>query len=126
MENAGKIYENVSVLKLKNLWDPEDTNLFIQHAQRYTHAGLRVYWEAIDRTIKFAELILLKQAKNPEKQRKVNNDKYRWQKSDYSTKLNHRFNKYESDFNNPGANRFYKRGIQEGGRRLPSPPGRRY
>ena len=56
--NITKLHPHNRALELKQIWDAEDTNLYIAEVARYTAAGLNSYWKAIDRTIKFYDSIL--------------------------------------------------------------------
>ena len=44
---------NVSVLKLRQVWDPEDGNLFLDAQKRFTSTGMSTYWAAADKTLKY-------------------------------------------------------------------------
>ena len=79
------MHVNVSSLPLKKVWDDKDVNLFNNH--RFTAAGLRAYWEAVDKTTRYFDSVILKknanrknqaytQAKQPTLSQK---DKFRWQ-----------------------------------------------
>ena len=48
------------MLMLKKVWDSQDTNLYIQESRRFTASGLKAYWEAIDRTVRYFDSIVLK------------------------------------------------------------------
>ena len=56
-------------LRLKNVWDEHDTDLYYQDQGRFTQKGLHTYWEAIDAAVKFwgrtfSDIMLKKQKKN--------------------------------------------------------------
>ena len=47
-------------LKLKTIRDTEDSSIFLSSEQRFTASGYCTYWEAVDKTIKYADTILMK------------------------------------------------------------------
>ena len=53
---------NLSVMRLKQVWDSQDGNLFLKPQQRLTPEGKATYWKAVDRTIKFCDSLLEKKA----------------------------------------------------------------
>ena len=44
-------HNNVHIMPFKKIWDPEDLTLYDKHARRYTSAGYKNYWAAVDKTI---------------------------------------------------------------------------
>ena len=60
LQDCAKMHRHTVNLHLKKVWDPEDYNLYIDTADRFTSDGLNRYWAAIDCTIKFADTILMK------------------------------------------------------------------
>ena len=68
-----KYHENITVLKLKKGWNPDDSTLYVREARCYTYEGLSTYWQAVDKTVKFCDTILLKKF---EKSR--NMEKFHW------------------------------------------------
>ena len=58
MESVIKFQENMSVLKMIKIWDPEDSNLFIYDSYRFTTQGLCKYWMAIDSAIRFWNVVI--------------------------------------------------------------------
>ena len=57
---SAQFHDNTHVLALKKIWDPEDGQLFNTDARRFTSNGYSQYWYAVNRTIKFADTILMK------------------------------------------------------------------
>ena len=55
-----KYNDNVSVLQLKQVWQPTDSSLYVKHAERFTNEGIRTYWDAMDRTVKFCDTTIMK------------------------------------------------------------------
>ena len=47
--------DNMVALDLKQIWDPADSTLYQGTTRRFTADGLKKYWIAVDRTIKFGE-----------------------------------------------------------------------
>ena len=68
LDEVSRLHPNVSTLALKKVWNAKNTNLFLEHSQRFTVEGLSVYWEAIDRTVRyFDSIVLKKQAESKKK-----------------------------------------------------------
>ena len=92
METVVQFHENTWVLKLKKVWDKHDSSLFLRSENRYTAAGYRSYWDAVDKTVRYADTILLKKPvkkqnasgdakkKSSSTKKFKNNDKYHWYK----------------------------------------------
>ena len=127
MVSAGRVFDNMSVLQLKKIWDPEDSNLYVKEAARYTTAGLKNYWEAIDRTIKYVDTILLKNPKPADRPRKPAKQ-YKWQKPKFNEfrSANHQYDgNYDYNDYNDYA-RYNDNTYFDSRRKLPTPPGRHY
>ena len=58
LEESVKFHSNVHTLMLKKVWDSKNSELF--QLNRYTSFDLQSYWEAIDRTVRYFDSILLK------------------------------------------------------------------
>ena len=83
LESMAKLHDNMFVLELVNEWDQYDTSLYITESRRYTATGLSTYWRAVDKTVKYADTILLKKIKQKSENRCNNNrgnslDRYHW------------------------------------------------
>ena len=65
LEDVVDLHPNMFTLALKKGWDSEDTTLFVD---RFTSSGLKSYWEAVDKTIRYFDSVVLK--KNDKKQKK--------------------------------------------------------
>ena len=48
-----KHFKNMSVRRLKQVWDPEDRNLYLNVTKSLSEEGYRSFWKAVDRTTKF-------------------------------------------------------------------------
>ena len=93
IEDAAKVHSNVSALELKKVWDPKDDALYVRDQRRFTTEGLKKYWEAVDRTVRYCDSVILKKwgkgnkkfgsGANSDEQKQLPNlcqkDKYRWQ-----------------------------------------------
>ena len=69
-------YTIMLVLQLKKLWDPKDGSLFTMSENKFTVGGYTTYWNAVDKTAKFADTILFKKSlksKYVESQKSVKN-----------------------------------------------------
>ena len=51
LESVVKLEENMRVAKMKDVWDPQDTTLVVNH--NFTCDGLDTYWKAVDASIEF-------------------------------------------------------------------------
>ena len=93
LRSTSALHENNAVLELKKIWDPDNTSLYLLREARFTSDGLRFYWEAVDKTVKFADTILMKklaskkdkqknsgQSQVTSKQSYQKHDKYHWYK----------------------------------------------
>ena len=78
LQEVGNLYPNVAVLELKKIWDPQDTTLFIKESNRFTATGIQTYWEAVDRTVKYADTTVVKKIHMKTQAKEATNDKYRW------------------------------------------------
>ena len=45
-------------LKLKKIWDSDNSMLFLRDEKHFTATGLMTYWMAVDRTVKFWDTAL--------------------------------------------------------------------
>ena len=64
LQTVGQLHEDVVVLPPKKIWDPENKSLFLDHENHFTTDGLRFYWEAVDKTVKYVDTILSKKLAN--------------------------------------------------------------
>ena len=80
--NSALYSENTWALRLKKIWDASDTSLFLQQQQRFTNEGYKTYWEAVDKTVRYADTILFKKVLKPLKtgtaSKNPKEDKYHW------------------------------------------------
>ena len=60
LDEVSKLHTNVTALPFKKVWNPQDDDLFLQYSYRFTASGLKAYWEAIDRTVRYFDSIVLK------------------------------------------------------------------
>ena len=60
LEDTARLHQNCSTLRLKKVWDTNDSNLFIKESQHFTAEGFRCYWEAVDKTRRYCDSVLLK------------------------------------------------------------------
>ena len=62
VSKAAILQENTWSLQLKKIWDSQNGSLFLKEEQRFTAEGLKYFWEAVDKTVRYADTILLKKA----------------------------------------------------------------
>ena len=60
LDELAKCHSNVHTLSLKKVWDPKDSDLYLKENQMFTAAGFRSYWEAVDRTVRYFDSVVLK------------------------------------------------------------------
>ena len=53
-------HDNVYALEMKKMWDPSDSSLYNRTDCKYTAKGYSSYWDAVDKTVRFADTLLLK------------------------------------------------------------------
>ena len=85
LDNTVVLFKNMWSLKLKKIWDSQDSTLYVKDSHRFTVTGLMTYWMAVDRTIKFWDTSLinpptLKPNHNPPKTFNNNKDFHRRRK----------------------------------------------
>ena len=59
LEDVVKMHTNSHTLELKKVWDPKDKGLYLD-SQRFSVDGYKAYWEAIDKTVRYFDSIVLK------------------------------------------------------------------
>ena len=64
LATVAKSFPDMSVLKLKQIWDRSDENLVIRQSGKFSDQGNRMMWYAIDKTIKFADTKLTRKIVN--------------------------------------------------------------
>ena len=88
-----QLHLNTSVLKLKKIWDDTDSNLYIAESRRFMANGYATYWQAVDHTIKFCDMTILKRVAKQEMKQTLNapitnhathafRNKFHWHKKD--------------------------------------------
>ena len=68
LRTISKSHKNTSVLELKKVWDKSNPNLYLNETihSRFTAEGLKTYWLAVDCTLKFCNLIIMKRVAKAE------------------------------------------------------------
>ena len=108
IEELAKFHNNMHTLCLKKVWDPKDSSLFLDECNRFTSAGYKAYWEAVDKTIHYFNSVVLKKH-----ERKRNNKYIEAKKASVDQKDHFRWQ-------NPAYNRDSEDTVQF--RKLPPPP----
>ena len=67
VNNTAFYHDNTWSLNLKKGWDEEDSSLVLPVDSRLTASGSKTYWEAIDKTVKYVDTILMKKVEKPKK-----------------------------------------------------------
>ena len=60
IKQVAKTFDCNHALELKQVWDPEDYNLYLRNEHRFSQQGTALLWKAVDRTIWFADTIIYK------------------------------------------------------------------
>ena len=150
LNTVSQFHEGITVLKLKKIWEPTDSNLFLYESNRFTSEGINAYWAAVDCTIRFMDTIMIQKVtgkvvkkkaivgKFQENQVKAQRDrgyeypgrdKYKWQSENYSKTERH-YREYDNshrrvDYDNRSFNGRRENitfTINNDRRRLPEPP----
>ena len=89
IQNESSVLMNMRIMRMKKVWDPEETGLFIPSSNCFTSDGIFKYWGSIDNALEFNDkkkveaagkkFDLNKKAGKPVRSRF---NKYRWQKGD--------------------------------------------
>ena len=120
LNHIAKFHENVHVLQLKKIWDPQDSNYYVFENRRFTVFGLGKYWEAVNATIKFADTILIKKVQRKAARAKAaeefdGSNKYKWVNKAQGHKGNNR--KQQGKIKQPRSTEDHKKY-----RKYPTPP----
>ena len=104
LEECCRLHANTSTLFLKQVWDPKNSCLFLGQSQRFTAEGYRCYWEAVDRTVRYFNSVVLKKQLDLKKSKKAFNN-YIMPRSATSDQKGHRDQKDRFRWQNPMYNR---------------------
>ena len=129
IDRMTKFHSKVLSLQLKKIWDPQDTNLFIKESNRFTCTGFSAYWNAVDKTVKYCDTILIKKLLNAQSKKLQNVDRKKFnknffQKGQFQTSNDRfRWTKQKGKF---GQGKNYQKNetltSETGRRKLPTPP----
>ena len=78
LEDCIKLHSHVSMLILKKVWNPQNEGLFLESCNRFSADGYTVYWEAIDRTVRYLDSIMLEKLDKAKKCNADQKDHFRW------------------------------------------------
>ena len=89
LESCSGMHANTTSLMLKKVWTKDDGTLFLHDSQRFTSEGFTAYWEAVDRTVRYMDAVILKKFDKIGKKPKISGvtitgqkgqfDHFRWQ-----------------------------------------------
>ena len=116
LEDISKFHSGVTCLELKKVWDPKDGGLYSKG--RYTSDGFKAYWDAVDRTIRYCDSVMLKKREKFAKKQSWNGQPEAKQEANDQKDQANRFH-----WRNPNIKDDVRR--FKNYRRLPSPPRRR-
>ena len=60
LEEVAKLHSNMTTLMLKKVWDESNPDLYIPDHSCFSASGYTAYWEAVDRTVRYFDSVLLK------------------------------------------------------------------
>ena len=111
LEDVAKFHGSMDTLQLKKVWSSQDPGLFIgENRNQFTTSGFHVYWEAVDKTVRYYDSIVLK--------------KYKLQKKSAKSSQKKLFSDGDQKdlfwWKNPNLNREY--GVTPEFKKLPPPP----
>ena len=72
MEKILPLFPDNTVLRLKQIWDPESNTMVSSFNNALTACGKRFLWKAVDRTIRYADFILFKEKEMYHEQERAN------------------------------------------------------
>ena len=106
VEDMAKYHCNISALELKKIWDPNDKSLF--ENGRFTSQGFRSYWEAVDRTVRYCDAVVLRRKITKKNIKNITgqNDKYKWKNPKITDDVK-RFNSFRKLPSPPQTKRRY-------------------
>ena len=97
LNSVASLHQNIHSVKLK-MWDPSEKSLYNKEC-RFTAAGMSLYWQAVDKSVRYVNTLLLKKkanmAQNKEKtpqgadtsnykaRRSNDFDRFHWNKSSH-------------------------------------------
>ena len=127
-----KLFQNMTVLQLRKIWDYEDSNLFLAEAHRFTAEGYNLYFQAVDAVLKLwdnylCQKILKKALKTEVKTQELVSDAgdgFEAKKNENKNKNNawHKCHYANDKFHWQNRDHQYFRQHKFSGRRLPTPP----
>ena len=82
LEEVCRMHSDCQSLHLKHVWDPKNGSFYLSDSQRFTSDGYAAYWEAVDRTVRYFDSVLLKKRDGPRKKKSSGpdqKDRFKWQ-----------------------------------------------
>ena len=122
-----KLQERQHAFELRQLWDPEDQNIFLKKEKRYTSHGLYTFFKALDRTVMFANTVANKAKAYitipfPLPGQEFDNNDRKPDNTARAVAGNQQFSNKNAQMRKKGFKPFWK--FQSKGQRLPKPPQR--
>ena len=66
------LHENTSALRLVQVWNPANSELYLSREERLTPQGLIAFWQAVDKTIHFCDTNVINHDENKQRFQKKN------------------------------------------------------
>ena len=123
--NLTAMQYNMSALKLKQIWDDQDMDLYLPDVERFTSTGKLKLWQALDRTIKFCERTIFSNGNTDQ----LHGDKERNGKQESTVRqpfFRREWHRNENRDNDRRDRYHWTNSDNDRRRRLPEPPSRRY
>ena len=76
------VMKNMRIMRMKKIWDPEDSQLYLGNSSRLTTSGIFKYWSSIDNALQFndSKAVKFEQRKQTQKGRPQFQTKFKWSK----------------------------------------------
>ena len=81
LEDLAGTMQNMRIMRMKKIWDPEDKHLFVNSSLIFTTEGIFRYWGSVDNALQFNDMMRnnAKGAKETTKWKGQQN-KYKWRR----------------------------------------------
>ena len=92
LNSVASLHNHTTCCELKKVWDPQDRSLYNRDERCFTSDGLIAYWQAVDKTVKYFDTLLLKKKlkklngnmqPNKDSARNDQFERYHWDKSSH-------------------------------------------
>ena len=84
IQSECSLIDGMKIMRMKKIWDPEESQLYLPSHSRFTSDGIFKYWGSIDNAIEFNDNKLeefLSSGRRNYIHNKQNKDQYKWSKT---------------------------------------------